>query len=316
MRFLLAAVLLASQAVWGQSAISARSGLIHYVEGTALVNGDQTNLTAGKFYSVDQGSTFRTKEGRAEILLNPGVFLRVAHNTAIKMISSKLDDTQVEIQRGVAMMEVDELAKDNHVSVKVGDAILAPRKAGLYEIDAEAREVRVFKGSVEATLNATTLKAGEGKMLSLAPTLAESKFDKKNTDALYAWSNARAGFLAQANRDVSWSRASLYGTPGHSLSMWAWYPDLGMFTFLPGRGRIYSPFGWYFFSPTAMWQVYHPGPTINAGFNQASNGGFANSRPASSNGSTSSAAVAASTGDVGRAAPAPAPAAPSGPRGR
>jgi len=39
--------------------------------------------------------------GKAEILLTPGAFLRVGGDSAVKMISPGLTNTQVEVQRGV-----------------------------------------------------------------------------------------------------------------------------------------------------------------------------------------------------------------------
>src|SRR2546423_11946326 len=89
---------------WGQYAISARSGLIHHVEGEVTITGDQPNLTAGKFYNIGEGQTLRSKQGRAEILLNPGVYLRVGGNTVVQMMSSKLTDHEIDIARGLALL--------------------------------------------------------------------------------------------------------------------------------------------------------------------------------------------------------------------
>src|SRR6185295_11271209 len=104
LRTVLAVVLVGS--AWGQSAITAKSGLVHHIEGSAVITGDPNNRTAGKFYNVEEGRTLKTEKGRAEILLNPGVFLRLDYNTEFKMISSKLTDTQIQIDRGLALLEV------------------------------------------------------------------------------------------------------------------------------------------------------------------------------------------------------------------
>ena len=44
-----------------------------------------------------------TKDGRAEILLTPGVFLRLGDNSSVKMISSSLTETQAALTRGQAL---------------------------------------------------------------------------------------------------------------------------------------------------------------------------------------------------------------------
>lgn len=310
-----ALVFVAAQIGWAQDAISARSGLIHYSEGKAMVTGEQVNLTAGKFPEVREGKTLRTEDGRVEVLLNTGTFLRMAENSTMKMISSRLSDTHIEMARGTALVEVLETAKDNKVTVHVGDATIQPLKYGLYYIDAEAREVRVFDGQALVSLNSTSLKAGRGHSVRLGPTLQAAKFDRKKTDALYAWTQRRSAVIAQANMNASFSAAQ-GGTRTRRNSMWAWYPSLGMFTYLPGYGRIHSPFGYYYYSPVYMYVTVINPPRM---YTPDYGGSGADSTAWAGRGSSASpsapAAVAASTGSVGHsapAAPAPAPSAGGG----
>ena len=49
-----------------------------------------------------------TGQGRAEILLTPGVFLRVGENTSIKMLDNRLLSTRVEFLSGSAIVESDD----------------------------------------------------------------------------------------------------------------------------------------------------------------------------------------------------------------
>ena len=74
LRILLIAALAVSTAA-AQSIISARSGAIHYVEGTALMDGETIEMEPSKFPQMEVGSTIETELGRAEILLTPGVIL-------------------------------------------------------------------------------------------------------------------------------------------------------------------------------------------------------------------------------------------------
>src|SRR5258706_3442414 len=111
----LACGVLAAGSAFAQSVVSAHSGVVHYVDGTAYVNNERVEPKFGQFPEIKQDQELRTEEGGAEILLTPGVFLRLAENSSIRMSSNKLTDTRVEILTGSAMVECDDLAKDNAV---------------------------------------------------------------------------------------------------------------------------------------------------------------------------------------------------------
>ena len=104
---LLAAVALAIPAM-GQSVISTHSGLIYYFDGAAYVDNQPLESHMGEFQSVPQGAQLRTGQGHAEVLLTPGVFLRLGDNSAIRMLSNDLADTRVELQTGSAIVDSSE----------------------------------------------------------------------------------------------------------------------------------------------------------------------------------------------------------------
>src|SRR6185503_19245648 len=118
--------------------ISAKSGVIHYLEG-AVYNGDHpVDTKIGHFQDIKEGEVLRTEAGRAEVLLTPGVFLRLGENSSVKMISTRLSDTRLEIVSGAALIEVAEMLKDNAVTVIYKDATVELRKSGLFRFDAES----------------------------------------------------------------------------------------------------------------------------------------------------------------------------------
>ena len=80
----------------GQSVISARSGLVHYVEGQVTIDDKAVDVKYSQFPEVKENQVLKTEDGRAEVLLNPGVFLRVAENSSFRMVSNRLTDTRVE----------------------------------------------------------------------------------------------------------------------------------------------------------------------------------------------------------------------------
>ena len=84
-------------ATWAQAVISAHSGLVNFVEGDVKIADQTVKLNGAIFPDVKVGQTLSTQKGRAEVLLTPGVFLRLDNNTSFRMVSNKLTDTQVEI---------------------------------------------------------------------------------------------------------------------------------------------------------------------------------------------------------------------------
>src|SRR5215469_15643424 len=85
-----------------QSVISARSGVIHFFEGTVYLGDQRLERQIGRFPMLPDGGELRTEQGRAEVLLTPGVFLRMADNSAVRLLTSDLEDTHVELIGGSA----------------------------------------------------------------------------------------------------------------------------------------------------------------------------------------------------------------------
>jgi len=295
----LALVFAGATCAWGQSVISAHSGLIHYVEGKVLLEGQPVDLKFGDFPEVKNDQVLETAEGRAEVLLTPGVFLRLAENSSFKMLSNRLSDTAIEVLSGSAMVEVDELMKDNAITVRYKDATIALSKEGLYRVDAGTERLRVYDGEADVTYAIKTVQVHKGKQVELNETLLATSFDTKDTDAFYHWVSRRSEYISAANVSSARSAgntpltgvpcntgqasptpvpsslatgAGTYGNPygnpygydacGYGYSpygMWAWNPYYGMFTYLPGMGYGYSPFGWPIYSPMTVGSVYVPG---------------------------------------------------------
>src|SRR5260370_30856324 len=84
----------------GQSVVSVRAGVVHFFEGSVSIDGQPLEQKFGRFYDIKLGSELRTDQGRAEVLLTPGVFLRVDENSSIRMLANRLTDTRVEFIGG------------------------------------------------------------------------------------------------------------------------------------------------------------------------------------------------------------------------
>src|SRR6185437_1451860 len=115
-------------------------------EGQVELNGSAVNQKFGEFGTVKNGETLAAQDGRAEVLLTPGVFLRIADHSSFRMISNRLDDTRVELLTGSAIVEVGDLLDHNSITIVSDGANIALEKKGLYRIDADPGRVRVYDG--------------------------------------------------------------------------------------------------------------------------------------------------------------------------
>jgi hypothetical protein len=276
MRKLLIFPLLAAVSAYGQSVISAKSGLIHHMQGRVLIDGKEIEPKNGRFDDVKNGQVLSTEEGLAEVLLTPGVVLRVAENASFKMVSNRLEDTRVEILTGSALVEVGEMLPENATTLLYKSTSMALLKKGLYRVDSEPGAFLVYDGEARVTAGEQTILAKKAMRIELGAVLVAGKFDPKAGDPLYRWAARRSNYLAAANI----SAAKQLHNQGYGSGMgsrWAWNPWFAMFTFVPGSGIWRSPFGCDYYSPLKVITIYQQ-PMINAysggtGFSRGSMGG-------------------------------------------
>lgn len=256
-------------AAFAQTVISAHSGLIHYVEGRVLLDGKPVEVKITSFPEVKENMELRTEDGRAEVLLNPGVFLRLAENSSVRMVANKLSDTRVEFLSGSALIESSrELAqKENFVSILYKGSTAHLRKSGIYRFDSEPAQFRVYSGEAELESGSNVLIVRSGKLVSLDGLVAVEKFNPKDGDELSRWSQRRAEYISMAN--VSAAKYVSNAGTGWGSSGWYYNPYFGMFTYIPMNGMFYSPYGYSYFSPWTVGRFYQsPGNYVgNSGWN-------------------------------------------------
>ena len=244
-----------SQRGYGQAAPGgyAQPGTVNYVEGQVKLDGQ--SITANKIGStlVSPGHILQTDDGKAEMLLTPGVFVRLDTHSQVKMISPSISDTRVELLQGRTMLEVAEIEKENHTEVTVGGTSTTVKARGIYEFTASPALARVFEGKavVEQGSRSDYIHKGEQMALDATnPKLKTRDFNVKKTevaDDLYAWSKLRADYTAQANMSAA-ANYEDYG-PGWYGSGWYWDPYFEQYSFLLADGFMWDPFGYGFFSP-------------------------------------------------------------------
>jgi hypothetical protein len=220
-------------------------GTLNYVEGSAQLNGQPVGQNAVGAATLAQGQTLATTSGHAEVLLTPGVFLRLGQNSAAEMVSPSLTDTAVEIEHGRAAVEVDQMFKENNIHIVENNVPVQLVKTGLYEFNADSGTVEVFDGEAAVSKGDghwTLVKSGHELNLAEGRSEKPAKFDKDQAEqsGLYRWSSLRSDYLAEANQQMAGQYA-----PGYATG-WYWDPWMLDYTFL-GPYPFYSPFGWGFY---------------------------------------------------------------------
>jgi hypothetical protein len=247
-----------------QYTISARPGIINSVEGTAYVNGTHvTDAKAAQKMFLSANDTLSTDVGKAEVLLTPGVFLRVGDHSEVRMVSPSLTDMQVAVVKGEAMIEAMNLLKENSIRVKVGDSLTRVEKIGLYRFRADnPAAVAVFEGKALVSLGDKKVDLGKGRRTVLDAQLKSEKFKGKTDQGdLYAWSktrdeyasassyNAAKSLASNSSSGGAWSGYGFSGFNGYAGPGWFWNPAFGSYAWLPGDGASFSPFGYGYFAP-------------------------------------------------------------------
>lgn len=268
--FVLTAALIVPARASNTDTHTAMPGTLNYLEGYASIGDEALNSKSVGAAELQPGQNLTTENGKAEILLTPGVFLRVGNDSSLQMLSPDLTDTHLQLDRGEAMVEVDQIHPENDIRIREDGVNTRLLKTGLYDFDTTNHQVRVFDG--KATVlegdKKITVKGGHELSLNTAGKLKGTSFNKKqyaDNNDLYRWSSLRSDYLAQANVNTAqvlvdngwgWGPGWNWG-PGWIGAGWYWSPWFDSFTFIPGDGYLYSPFGWGFYSPlwvrTAPW---------------------------------------------------------------
>jgi len=200
----LSAAFLIALPLSAQPVIGAKSGIVNYIEGKVFLGDQVLELQPAQFPEIKENTVVRTGEGRAEILLTPGIVLRMGENSSFKLITNRLIDTRLELLGGSAVVDAMDVTKDTNVTVVFKESTVTFSKAGIYRFDTEPGRMKVFKGSADVRSGTSMVTVQSGKMLNFTGTVAVAeKFNGDQTDLLTV--NATAGYTG----DPGLSRADL-----------------------------------------------------------------------------------------------------------
>jgi FecR protein len=251
-------------------------GTLNYVEGSAYLQGQQLNNKNLGDSEIAPGQVLRTKTGKAEVLLTPGVFLRLDDRSAVKMISPDITNTEIEVLKGEVGIEVDEIHPQNDLQIQVKGVATRLEQRGFYEFIASPPKVLVFTGEAQVEINEREQNVKKHHEMALVARTRERPhgFKMKNAeDSLYNWSKLRSQYLAEANQQYE----NEYGYGG--APDWYWNPGFGWdWAWAPGWGWGWGPgwgwgTGWGWGGP-GLWGgpafYYHRAPG-RVGFNHGGN---------------------------------------------
>jgi hypothetical protein len=243
--------------------ISAKAGGVNFASGKVSFRraGETAWVALSANDDLKSGDVIKTGgDGRAEVLLNPGSYLRLGPNSEFELADAALDDLQLGLKAGSAVVEATGYSDmDLSISVETPHALARIVRSGIYRFDvtgAGVTEVTIQKGRAYVGRPEVLYKGGKVVRLGARGLLEVAKYEKKaeERDELDLWSRERAKELARMNEKLSrrqanalLSQTSLDLFPSRFTTRGVWYYNAryGYYTFLPFGGYDYwrSPYG-------------------------------------------------------------------------
>jgi hypothetical protein len=263
--------------------ISAKAGGVNYVSGAVGII--RTEGKSGQLLKGDKleiGDRVSTGDaGKAEILLNPGSYLRLGSLSAFEFKTTNLDDLQIKLDSGSAIFEVF-ATEDFTITVNTPKTKFTLIESGVYRIDADGiGKVSVWKGkALVGDDEKAIVRSGREGVLN-GGQAAMAKFDRDDKDDLELWSKDRAKDLAKITGTLQRNTMRTALMRSFLGRQWNVYNSFGLWIYDPFSGsNCFLPFGWGWGSPygygfgSSIWNYNLPGvvfyPPANGGGN---NGG-------------------------------------------
>ncbi len=281
---LLSLMLAAAGTANAQHLISSKAGFVNRADGIVYVlRHDSEDGKAGR---ASLGTQLRDGDqlltdanSRAEILLNPGSYLRLNENTEVRALNTSFSATRFELLKGSAIVEIGQIDKKEPIELLTPNGPLSlAKETTLIRVDAKtaATWVAVRQGEVYLGLRTVALadqgsaKIKRGKLVRLTASNVKPELAKVDNDAMDnfdAWSFNRAQTLVAANLSSLRQNSLLAGG-------WFYNAFYGCYTFVPYRGYLTSPYGFgfyrnyadcYWYNPFGYYPYYYPGNNNGGG---------------------------------------------------
>jgi hypothetical protein len=182
-----------------QKMIGAKAGIIDCVVGQSFLDDKPLRMSKEDHLQLENGQVLSTRHGRVELLLAVNAYLRLDENSSLLMENNSLNGAQVAIIRGAALIEVAEKIKAKPINVRVLSSVVKIQKAGLYKVDSDRCDLRVYEGAVTVSQENKRISVRKSGSLRLDGNLTPLKIDMSVIDPLYVWSGYRSFSLFISN---------------------------------------------------------------------------------------------------------------------
>jgi hypothetical protein len=178
-----------------QNLVSAKAGMIQYIEGDVFLDDKLLRLGYGDCVQMENGQSLRTRHGRAEMLVTTDIYLRLGRHGLLRMELNRLDDIQFSLEQGSALIEVVKRRPKNEIHIRFADGVIELKKNGLYRLDAGSGRLSVYGGEARVAKGGKEANIKSGKMAHLNTNLILSQFDLNVSDSLHRWAAIRSYIL-------------------------------------------------------------------------------------------------------------------------
>jgi hypothetical protein len=186
-----------------QSVVSVHSGIVHYFEGSVTIDGQPLQQRFGRFEEIRPGSELRTDQGRAEVLLTPGVLLRVDENSSIRIVANRLLDPRVEFVGGSAAVDSRNGSPDAPITFTFRGYEVRFRAPGCYRFDSAPPRLRIDEGEAQVSFNGSSVSAMANHTVSFTPVLTAGPYVNNMDNGLDRWAQQRSESVANDNASAA-----------------------------------------------------------------------------------------------------------------
>jgi hypothetical protein len=220
---------------------------VNAVKGAAIYQRGNGKFILEPGLRLEEGDFVHTDEGYAELLLQPGNFLRVGSNSECQIFSDEHDKTRLKLIRGAISIEI--LARggapsslyffdqaNELIRVITRNAEVFITRPGIYRINTStADQTELIAQDGEALINGHRVKE-KRRGVAANGSVAIDEVDSRLGDGFDTWARERADNLVKANKSLkrdAWSKKAKEGTRPVTLEA----PDEEL---TDNRGRIIS----------------------------------------------------------------------------
>ncbi|HQY68252.1 MAG TPA: FecR family protein [Pyrinomonadaceae bacterium] len=260
---------LATAAAGDKYVISAKAGGVNFVEGAVGIvrKAGRSGLLLKRDEILVGDRVSTGSDGKAEILLNPGSYMRIGPNSSFEFTTVSLDDLRIRLDSGSAIFEVF-AADEFRVTVNTPKTKVNLMQTGVYRIDVNVdggAKVAVWEGQAQLG-DSTAGIIKKGRQATVTKGVARiAKFDRGERDPFEQWSRNRAKELAKnvaklRNRGMRNALMASHMNGGwglyNSFGLWVYDSMFGSSCFLPFGYGWGSPYGWGF--GNSIWYYHIP----------------------------------------------------------